>query len=80
VPQIYPGSKGSLQGEINEVKPVWEINKLIIAFIAITSLQHSYYSNVVFPNRFDIFLQMANHMRDSNSEPNQVWKWDLQPM
>jgi hypothetical protein len=19
-------------------------------------------------------------MRDSNSEPNQVWKWDLQPM
>jgi hypothetical protein len=28
----------------------------------------------------DIFLQMANHMRDSNSEPNQVWKWDLQSM
>jgi hypothetical protein len=23
---------------------------------------------------------MANHMRDSNSEPNQVWKLDLQPM
>jgi hypothetical protein len=23
---------------------------------------------------------MANYMRDSNSEPNQVWKWDLQPM
>ena len=21
---------------------------------------------------------MANYMRDSNSEPNQVWKWDLQ--
>jgi hypothetical protein len=20
---------------------------------------------------------MANHMRFSNSEPNQVWKWDL---
>jgi hypothetical protein len=39
------------------------------------------YSNVYFPNRFDIFLQMANHMRDSNSESNQVWKsWDLQPM
>jgi hypothetical protein len=38
------------------------------------------YSNAHFPNRFDIFLQMANHMRDSNSEPNQVWKWDLQPM
>jgi hypothetical protein len=35
---------------------------------------------VYFPNRFDIFLQIANHMRDSNSEPNQVWKWDLQPM
>jgi hypothetical protein len=27
------------------------------------------YNNVYFPNRFDIFLQMANHMRDSNSEP-----------
>jgi hypothetical protein len=33
-----------------------------------------------FPNRFDIFLQMANLMRDSNSEPNQVWRWDLQLM
>ena len=31
-------------------------------------------------NLFDIFLQMANHMRDSNSETNQVWKWDLQQM
>jgi hypothetical protein len=28
----------------------------------------------------DIFLQMANHLQDSNSEPNQVWKWDLQPI
>ena len=34
--------------------------------------------HVYFPNQFDIFLEMA--MRDSNSEPNQVWKWDLQPM
>ena len=33
--------------------------------------------HVYFPNWFDIFLQMA--MRDSNSEPNQVWKCDLQP-
>ena len=28
---------------------------------------------VDFPNRFDMFLQTAN-MRDSDSEPNQVWK------
>jgi hypothetical protein len=34
--------------------------------------------HVYFPNRFDIFLQMA--MQDSNSEPNQEWKCDLQPM
>jgi hypothetical protein len=37
-------------------------------------------NNVYFPNRFDIFLQMANQMWDSNSKPNQVWKWDLQSM
>ena len=28
---------------------------------------------------FDIFLQMANHMRDSNSEPNQVWNMIIIP-
>ena len=61
---IYPGSRGSLRGERNERR---ERSGLA-------------YSNVCFPNRFDIFLQMANHMRDSNSEPNQVWKWDLQSM
>jgi hypothetical protein len=26
------------------------------------------------------YMQMTNHMRDSNSEPNKVWKWDLQSM
>ena len=35
---------------------------------------------VVLVGSIIIFLQMANHMRDSNSEPDQVWKWDLQPM
>jgi hypothetical protein len=35
---------------------------------------------VFFANWFDMFLQMANHMWDSNSEPNQLSKSDLQSM
>jgi hypothetical protein len=54
---------------------LWNITNFVMLFHAMME-----FCLDLLRSKFWLIGEWSISLRDSNSEPNQVWKWDLQPM
>jgi hypothetical protein len=81
IPKVV-GSIPTVARHIFQACPVWIYTQSNITSIKYSNIFGKGTSAIIVhvyqQNRFDMYLQTANHMRGSACEPNQVWKWDSQ--